>query len=97
MNDHIFCTSMDELEKAIAELPASEQERLRELAMETHQRHQDIKDAIEQRKEFLENLNLALKYMVFDLEATKRENLAMRQRITDLHIERGDLPGPGMA
>lgn len=94
MNDQTFSTKMDELDKAIAELPAAEQERLRELAKETHQRHQMIKEAIEQRQEFLENLSLALNYMIFDLEATKRENLAMRQRISDLHVERGDLPGP---
>ncbi len=90
MNDHTFNTRIAELETSISELSPDDRDRLMEMSQETKQRHHEIRQAIADRSEALDNLSLAMNYLSFDLEATKRENMAMRLRILKLHQERGD-------
>ncbi|MCH7572027.1 MAG: hypothetical protein IH891_03845 [Planctomycetes bacterium] len=90
MNDHTFNARIAELENTISDLPPEDRDRLMEMSRETQQRHEEIRQAIEVRSEMLDNLSLAMNYLCFDLEATKRENMAMRMRILQLHQERGD-------
>ena len=98
MNDHTFNARIAELENTISELPPDDRDRLMEMSRETQKRHAEISQAIADRGEALDNLSLAMNYLCFDLEATKRENMAMRMRILKLHQERGDnldFPKPG--
>ncbi len=90
MNDHTFNARIAELETTISELSPDDRDRLMEMSRETKQRHYEIRQAIADRSEALDNLSLAMNYLCFDLEATKRENMAMRLRILKLHQERGD-------
>ncbi len=90
MNDHTFNTRIAELETSISELSPDDRDRLMEMSRETQQRHNEIRQAIADRGKALDNLSLAMNYLCFDLEATKRENMAMRMRILQLHQERGD-------
>lgn len=90
MNDHTFNARIAELEITISELPPDDRDRLMEMSRETQQRHEEIRQAIVDRGEALDNLSLAMNYLCFDLEATKRENMAMRMRLQKLHQERGD-------
>ncbi len=90
MNDHTFNARIAELENTISELPPDDRDRLMEMSRETQQHHKEIRQAIAERGEALDNLSLAMNYLCFDLEATKRENMAMRLRILKLHQERGD-------
>ena len=92
MNDHTFNARIAELENTIGELPPDDRDQLMQMSRETQQRHEDIRKAIEVRSEVLDNISLAMNYLCFDLEATKRENMAMRMRILRLHQERGDNP-----
>ena len=90
MNDHTFSARIAELETTISELPPGDRDRLMQMSRETQQRHEEIRQAIEDRSDALDNLSLAMNYLCFDLEATKRENMAMRMRFLQLHRERGD-------
>lgn len=98
MNDQAFNVRIAELENTISQLSPEDRDRLMEMSRETQLRHEEIRQAIEMRSEALDNLSLAMNYLCFDLEATKRENLAMQMRILQLHKERGDdldFPKPG--
>ena len=90
MNDQAFKVRIAELENTISQLPPEDRDQLMAMSRETQQRHEEIRQAIEDRSEALDNLNLAMNYLCFDLEATKRENLAIQMRIQQLYKERGD-------
>lgn len=83
MNDQMFKARMMEMEKAIGKMPAQQGDDLMRLVKETYQRHDMLKQVIAQRNDDLGTLSLALKYMLFDLEATRRENAEIRDHLTD--------------
>lgn len=83
MNDQMFQARMREMEGTIGRMPDPQCEELMKLLEETHQRHDMLKQVIAQRNEDLGNLSLALNYLLFDLEATRRENAAMRNHMDD--------------
>jgi nitric oxide reductase activation protein len=79
MDETTFQTKLAELMGEIATLPASEREKLETLAKETQDRHSQLKKSINSLQESLDWLRLSVKYLVFDLEATRRENAYLRQ------------------
>jgi uncharacterized coiled-coil protein SlyX len=81
MNEETFEKRLAELEAEINGLPATERAKLEILAAETRNRHAEIKDTIARAQESIENLRLSLKYLLFDLEATRRENKALRKQL----------------
>ena len=70
----MFEESMNRLEAKIKEMPPEEQPKLLKLLEETRERHINIKDSAAKARTALDDLSLALKYMVFDAEATARES-----------------------
>lgn len=82
MDARDFKSRLHELEKAIESLPKSDRDQLRMTAASTRRRHDEIKEAIRRRCAFLDSLNLALNYLLFDLEVTKRENALMKMRLS---------------
>lgn len=81
MNEQEFQNKLGELIRQIDHLPAGERERLESLAQETKQRHEKMKQTVGQLQESLDYLRLSIKYLVFDLEATRRENRYLRQML----------------
>ena len=81
MNDQDFNTKLGDLLTGIEDLPADEQQRIRELAEQTRARHDRMKKTISELQESLDYLRLSVKYLVFDLEATRRENQYLRKLI----------------
>ena len=81
MNEAAFQKKLAELVAQIENLPESEQERLRELAAETKQRHEDIKRSVHTLQDNIDFLRMGIKYMLFDLEATRRENGQLRKML----------------
>ena len=72
-----------ELTRAIAELPAEHRENLSLLAnrvIESTQRRKRILNLVQ---EALSQLRLDMKYLMFDLEATRRERDALQQQLND--------------
>jgi hypothetical protein len=81
MDETTFQTKLAELMGEIATLPATEREKLENLAKETQDRHTQLKKSINSLQESLDWLRLSVKYLVFDLEATRRENAYLRQML----------------
>ncbi len=81
MDEAIFQKKLAELVAEIETLPESERQRLRQLANETRQRHEDIKNSVRSLQESIDFLRLGIKYLLFDLEATRRENTYLRKML----------------
>jgi len=81
MNEQEFQARLGELIEQIEHLPERERERLRDLAAETRERHERMRDTISGLQESLDHLRVSVKYLVFDLEATRRENDSLRKMI----------------
>ena len=78
-----FQSALNNLLGEIDTLPPAEQDRLREVAEATRQRHTQLKETIGKLQETLDFLRLSTKYLVFDLEATRRENTYLRKMLEE--------------
>jgi len=83
MNEQDFQKKLAELMGEISTLPASERQKLEELAEETRQRHEKLRQTVTNLQESLDYLRLSIKYLVFDLEATRRENGYLRKMLEE--------------
>lgn len=81
MNEQEFQAKLTDLIAQIGDLPEEEKNKLETLAVETHQRHERMRKTISSLQESLDYLRLSVKYLVFDLEATRRENEHLRKLI----------------
>lgn len=88
MNEQEFQQRLTDLIQQIGDLPAEDKNRLENLAAETHARHERMRKTISSLQESLDYLRLSVKYLVFDLEATRRENEHLRRLIESQN--RGD-------
>jgi predicted nucleic acid-binding Zn-ribbon protein len=89
MNESDFQHKLTELLGQIDHLPEAQQGPLRDLALETRDRHERMRKAVADLQESLDYLRLSVKYLVFDLEATRRENEYLRKLI-DAQSRGGD-------
>jgi uncharacterized membrane protein len=81
MDEKTFQAKFNELLSRISELPEEQRDRLEHLARETSDRRERIKASVAELQESLDYLRLSVKYLVFDLEATRRENAYLRRLI----------------
>jgi hypothetical protein len=81
MDEAAFQEKLRELVAQIETLPEGERQRLRAMAEETKTRHADIKKSVNAMQENIDFLRLWIKYMLFDLEATRRENAYLRKML----------------
>ncbi len=83
MNEKQFQHKLAELMREISTLPKAERDKLTALASKTQQRHERLKKSMGNLQESLDYLRLSIKYLVFDLEATRRENAYLRRVIEE--------------
>ena len=83
MTEQEFQSKLAELMGEISTLPASERGKLEKLADETRQRHERLRQTVSSLQESLDYLRLSIKYLVFDLEATRRENGYLRKMLEE--------------
>jgi hypothetical protein len=83
MDEATFQKKLGELVKEIGTLPPTQRKKLEVLAEETQQRHDQIKKSVSSLQESLDYLRLSIKYLLFDLEATKRENSYLRKMLEE--------------
>ena len=81
MDEQAFQTKLSELMKKIKQLPEEERPTLERLAEEAKRRRERIQSAVGELQESLDYLRLTIKYLVFDLEATRRENTYLRKLV----------------
>ena len=79
MNEQDFQQKLSELLQQIGQLPSPEKEHLQTLADTARDRHHQMKKTVSELQESLDYLRLSIKYLVFDLEATRRENAYLRK------------------
>lgn len=79
MTDHEFQTRLNELMSQIESLPPGQREAVQSLAEQTRDRQERLKKSVKELQESLDYLRLSVKYLVFDLEATRRENQYLRR------------------
>lgn len=83
MEEQKFQDKLTELMGEISTLPAAERERLTKMAEKTQERHQKLRKTVSDLQESLDYLRLSIKYLVFDLEATRRENGYLRKMLEE--------------
>jgi hypothetical protein len=81
MDEQAFQHKLNELMAKINELPAGDRARLEQIAQDTRDRRERIKTSVAELQESLDYLRLSVKYLVFDLEATRRENAYLRKLV----------------
>ena len=81
MDDQTFQVKLAELMSKIQKLPETERGRLERLVEEAAKGRQRIQNSVSELQESLDHLRLTIKYLVFDLEATRRENAYLRKLI----------------
>ena len=79
MNEQEFQDKLTDLMQQLETLPQPAREQLQQLAADTRDRHQRMKKTVNELQESLDYLRLSIKYLVFDLEATRRENQYLRK------------------
>lgn len=87
MDDQTFQTKLAALMSEISTLPPTERAKLQKLADATKDRRDKVKQSIGELQESLDYLRLSIKYLVFDLEATRRENQYLRDMIQEQQAE----------
>ncbi|MEX0877059.1 MAG: hypothetical protein WD114_06330 [Phycisphaerales bacterium] len=81
MKENEFQSRLQNLLEQIDTLPEGDRPKLAQLAQETQARHQRMKKTITELQDSLDHLRLSVKYLVFDLEATRRENKYLRNML----------------
>ena len=89
MKEETFQRKLADLVKEIGTLPEGEREKLQLLADQTRERHRQLKETVGSLQESIDFLRLSIKYLVFDLEATRRENNQLRKMMEDEGQEEG--------
>jgi len=83
MEDAVFEDRINELVKEIGAIPAPNKQKLIQLAKRTGQCHKKLSKSVQQLQESLDCLRVSVKYLVFDLEATRRENASLKKALED--------------
>ncbi len=73
MQDQVFQDRLKEMVGQIDSLPESEQAALRELVAQTQARRESMQQNFGRIRESVNDLQMQVKYLTFDLEATRRE------------------------
>jgi len=79
VNEQDFQQKLGDLIVQINGLAPDKREQLTRLAEETRDRHDRMKQTVADLQESLDYLRLSIKYVLFDLEATRRENAYLRK------------------
>ena len=83
MNEQEFQSKLAEIMNEISTLPATERRKLEQLADESRVRQERLRATVSSLQESLDYLRLSIKYMMFDLEATRRENGYLRRMLEE--------------
>jgi len=74
---------LSELVKEFGEAVEPQHRKLAQLAEKAKENHQKLEQSLSSLQELLDYLRVCIKYQVFDLEATRRENEYLRKLLED--------------
>lgn len=78
MSEQEFQEKLGQLINRMGDLPGDQREKMEKMVEQTKGRHDRMKKSVGELQESLDYLRLSVKYLVFDLEATRRENQYLR-------------------
>ena len=87
MDEQAFQIKLAELMSKIKQLPEQERPTMERLAKDAKKRRERIQASVAELQESLDYLRLTIKYLVFDLEATRRENAYLRKLVEQANRE----------
>jgi len=90
MDEKTFNDQLAEILSSIESLPTDEQRELKDLVQKTKERYKDQKKLAEEIMDSIDYLRLSIKYLMFDLEATRRENSYLRRMLEEANQDRGN-------
>lgn len=83
MNEAFFGKKLNELVNEIGAMPNSQQKKLILLTKKTRETQKQLKKNVHNLQESLDYLRVSIKYLLFDLEATRRENAYLKKLLED--------------
>ena len=87
MDEQAFQERFEGLMERISHLPLEHRQPLVEIAQSTQARRDRLRGSVSELQDSLDYLRLSVKYLVFDLEATRRENAYLRRLIEQANRE----------
>jgi len=90
MENEVNSKFIEEINKLIGEFGNStdpQYKKLTKLAKQVHDNQKKFATSISGLEDALSNLRIHVKYLVFDLEATRRENMHLRRLLEDQEPE----------
>lgn len=81
MDEPTFEKELNALVKELGATPSTQPKKLIELAKEAKGCHKELEKSMNGLQESLDYLRVCIKYMMFDVEATRRENKYLRKMI----------------
>ncbi len=84
MNESNFEDKLEEILHSTGSVPAPQQEKIINLARKSKEHHDQLQQKLGNLQSSLDYLRLSVKYLIFDLEATRRENVELRKRLNDV-------------
>ncbi len=79
MDEAAFASKVNELVRQFGEAPDKQEKKLAQLAREAQANQKKLQKSIDSLQESLDYLRVCIKYHIFDLEATRRENEYLRK------------------
>lgn len=83
MDETTFQKKLSELVHEIGNLPDDERAKFETLAQQAKDRHEKLRKTVSSLQDSIDYLRLSIKYLLFDLEATRRENGYLRRMLED--------------
>ena len=83
MNESAFENMLSDLVNEINSIPDPQKARLVKLVEKTQECHKQLKKSVNSLQDSLDYLRVSIKYILFDLEATRRENSYLKKIIEE--------------
>ncbi len=83
MNPWLFEEKLNELIKELGPLPDPAHQKFAEIAREHRKSQKKLQESLHSMQESMDYLRVCVKYLLFDLEATRRENLHLKKLLEE--------------
>ncbi|HOL89452.1 MAG TPA: hypothetical protein PK965_09560 [Anaerohalosphaeraceae bacterium] len=83
MDQEFFEEKLEELVRELGALPDSTHQKLLEIANQHKDNQKKLKNSLCALQDSLDYLRISVKYLIFDLEATRRENAYLKKLLEE--------------
>jgi hypothetical protein len=95
MSEFSFEEKLNEMLNTAGDIPTPQRDKILFLARKNNEHYQILQGKISALQNSLDYLRLGVKYMIFDLEATRRENVALRKQVEQMRGPSDASPNEG--